>query len=139
MRKAETARQRIEVSSENGTLQIVNGLGAPIKSLWIADADMNLYEAKNVPAGEKTTLTLSKPMRSLDKSGPDGLRRDLGFATANTDALNNSAQSYLRPNTYVAVLDGNPFIENALTSSPNMKHTKISSVVFGILDSPETK
>jgi len=32
------------------------------------------------------------------------------------------------------VLDGNPFIENALGSAASAKRTKSSAVVFGILD-----
>ena len=28
-------------------------LGAPIKAIWVADADMHCYTANNVPAGEK--------------------------------------------------------------------------------------
>ena len=56
LRKSETRRERIQVVNENGKLQIVNGLGAPIKSLWIADADMNFYEAENVAAGQKAGL-----------------------------------------------------------------------------------
>ncbi len=139
LRKAETARERIELSNENGTWQIVNGLGAPIKSLWLADANMNLYEVSNVAAGQKTGLVPSKPTHSLEKTGPDGLKRDLGFSAINADTLTSNVQGYLKPNTYIAVLDGNPFIEDALTSSPNMKHTKISSVVFGILDPSENK
>lgn len=140
VRKSETARERVDVSNENGTLQIINGLGAPIKSLWLADADMNLYEANNVAAGQKTGLILSKQSGTLEKSGPDGLRRDMGFSASGADVLNgSSAREYLMPNTYIAVLDGNPFIEDALTSTPNPKHTKSVSVVFGILDAPETK
>lgn len=139
VRKSETRRERVEVSNENGTLKIVNGLGAPIKSLWLADADMNFYEANDVPAGQKASLTLSKQLYSLEKSGPDGLKRDLGYGVAGVDNLANSAQQYLRPNTYVAVLDGNPFIESALNSSSSPKHAKSVAVVFGILDSPENK
>jgi len=48
--------------------------------------------------------------------------------------LNDSAGKYLLPDTYIAVLDGNPFIENALGSASSPKRTKSSAVVFGILD-----
>jgi hypothetical protein len=133
LRKSETRRERIQIINENGKLQIVNGLGAQIKSLWIADVDMNIYQADNVAAGQKAGLVLSKQTRASEKTGADGLLRDIGF-TAHTDSLNEMAGKYLLPNTYIAVLDGNPFIENALGSASSPKRTKSSAVVFGILD-----
>jgi hypothetical protein len=138
LRKPETGRERIQVVNENGKIEIINGLGAPIKSLWIADADMNFYEAENVAAGEKAGLVLSRQSPFSEKSGPNGLLRDITFA-AHAEALNGNVGKYLLPNTYIAVLDGNPFIENALGSASSPKRTKSSSVVFGILESPEPK
>jgi hypothetical protein len=73
----------------------------------------------------------------LEKSGPDGLKRDLGFGVVGADDLGSGAQKYLMPDTYIAVLDGNPFLENALISDPNPKHTKLVAVVFGILENSE--
>jgi hypothetical protein len=133
LRKSETRRERIQIVNENGKMQIVNGLGAPIKSLWVADADMNFYEAINVAAGQKAGLILSKQSQTPEKSGAQGLKQDFGFAVLRADGLNDSAGKYLLPNSYVAVLDGNPFIENALASS-SAKRTKSSAVVFGTLD-----
>ena len=138
LRKPETRRERIQVVNENGKLQIVNSLGANIKSLWFVDADMKAYQADNVAAGQKAGLISSKQFQVLAKSGPDGLLRDLGFA-AHLDSLKYDVGSYLQPNTYIAVLEGNPFLENALGSSSSPKRTKSSAVVFGILESTETK
>ncbi|HTV43554.1 MAG TPA: hypothetical protein VMF08_23525 [Candidatus Sulfotelmatobacter sp.] len=137
LRRSGTSRERIEVSHDNGSLQIVNGLGAPIRSLWLADGNMNFYEATDVPAGQKIGLIPAKQAHSLDKSGPEGLKRDIGFSAKSADEYlaGGAAQSYLMPNTYIAVLDGNPFVENALTSDPNPKHTKSIAVVYGILES----
>ena len=118
-----------------GNQRVVNSLGAPIKAIWVADAEMHCYTANNVPAGEKAGVI---PTRNLDaeKSGANGLLRDLGFAAA-MDPANASVGRYLRPNTYVAVLDGNPFIENALGNAASPKRTKTSAVVFGILDAED--
>jgi len=137
LRKAETRRERIQVLNESGKLELVNSLGAPIKSLWFADADMNVYQASNVAAGDKGGLILSTQLPSSEKSGVNGLLRDVGFA-APPDLLGGNAGKYLRPNTYIAVLDGNPFIENALGSAASAKRTKSSAVVFGIL-APDEK
>lgn len=141
VRKSETSRERIEISSENGTLQIVNGLGAPIKSLWLADGNMNFYAVNNVAAGDKTALTAAKGLINPGQAGPDGLKRDLGFGVGSADNLANTAQTYLRPNTYIAVLDGNPFVENALNPgmAGNGKHLKSLTVVYGILEAPNPK
>jgi hypothetical protein len=77
----------------------------------------------------------------MRNAGPEGLKRDLGFGVGEADSLNTTAQNYLQPNTYIAVLDGNPFMENALNpnSTSNGKHTKMLSVVFGIMDLPQAK
>jgi hypothetical protein len=137
LRKSETRRERIQVVNENGKLQIVNGLGAEIKSLWFADADMNVYRAGNVDAGQKAGLILSKRSQTPEKFGADGLLRDFGFAVVRVEELNDNAGKYLQPDTYIAVLDGNPFIENALGSAASAKRTKSSAVVFGILEPPD--
>jgi hypothetical protein len=120
-------------------LTVVNSLGAPVKSLWVADASMNIYQATHVPAGEKGGLVLSnqsQPSGQSEQSGVTGLLRDVGFA-AHTDQLGDNVGKYLRPNTYIAVLDGNPFIENALGAKPSPEHTKASALVFGIFDAGE--
>lgn len=134
LRKSETRRERIQVINQNGKMQVVNSLGAPIKSLWFADANMKLYQADNVAAGEQGPLILSKQSNPSGKSGANGLLRDLGFSAHLDSLASNPGDAYLLPNTYIAVLDGNPFIENALGSPASAKHTKSSAVVFGILE-----
>jgi hypothetical protein len=131
LRKAEARRERLQVVKVNGKLQVVNSLGAPIASLWVADADRHVYTATRVAAGEQAGLIPVSTAPS-EKSGADGLLRDIGFA-AHPEALGDNAGKYLRPNTYIAVLDGNPFIENALGPAASAKRTKTSAVIFGIL------
>ncbi len=133
LRKSETRRERIQVVNEHGKMQVVNSLGAPIKSLWVAAADLNVYQADHVGAGEQGGLILSKTLPSPGKLGAGGLLRDLGFS-ANPDLLGDNAGKYLMPNTYLAVLDGNPFLENALGAAASAKRTKSSCIVFGILE-----
>ena len=132
IRKTEPRRERIQVVNENGKLQIVNSLGAPIKSLWFADANMNFYQATGVGAGQKAGLLPSNQLHTAGDAGANGLLHEIGYA-GRTDALDGIAIRSLQPNTYIAVLEGNPFIENALGSSASAKRTKSSAVVFGIL------
>jgi hypothetical protein len=130
LRKSETRRERIQVVNENGKLLVVNSLGANIKSLWIADPDMKVYQADNIAAGEKGGLILSSTPTG-EKSGAKGIWHDQGFAVSAHE--NPGLEGYLQPNTYVAVLDSNPFLENGLGSASKAKRTKSSAVVFGIL------
>jgi hypothetical protein len=134
LRKSETRRERIQVVNENGKLEIVNGLGAPIKSLWLADADGKVFEANSVGAGQKAGLIPSRGSQISKQLGAGGLNHDFGFALAHAESLGANAETYLLPGTYLAVLDGNPFIENALGPAASAKRTKTSCVVFGILE-----
>ena len=134
VRKTETRRERIQVISDNGQLKIVNSLGAPIKFIWVADSNQKIYQADNVDAGQMAGLIPSSPPASRDQSGVSGLLHDVSFA-AHTDALGENIGKYLLPGTYIAVLDGNPFLENALGPASRPKRTKSSSVVFGVLES----
>ena len=162
LRKSETRRERVQIVNENGKLQIVNSLGAAIKSLWLADAEGNTYRATNVAAGQKVSLIPmagppvhhaggrttrvemagDSPISELQ--GPAKLIHDAGFAFSRTEDLNGEGGAdgptkYLLPNTYIAALDGNPFIENALGPAARPQRTKSSAVVYGILESPETR
>ena len=133
LRKSETRRERIQIVNIHGKLQVVNGLGVPIQSLWVADADLNVYVAKNVPAGQQVGLMPARPPVAADQPGPAGLLQAITY-TAKTDQLAGNADAYLMPNSYIAVLDGNPFIENALGAAASAKRTKSAAVVFGILE-----
>jgi hypothetical protein len=162
LRKSETRRERIQIVNEHGKLQVVNSLGAPIKSLWLADTDGNTYRTYHVDAGQKVSLIpvagtpvhfsdektnsleISSDSNVSEQQGPAKLIRDVGFAFSRMGDLSieggvNNATKYLLPNTYIAVLDGNPFIENALGSASSPKRTKSSAVVFGILESSEAQ
>ena len=69
VRKSEIRRERITVRRGDDTrLTIVNGLGADISQLWLADRDGTTYSATNIPAGAEATLT---PAEKADMSEPD--------------------------------------------------------------------
>ena len=148
LRKSETRRERIQIVNENGQLFIVNSLGAPVKSIWVAFptkpmphvADgLIFYHAESVAAGQKAGLIPVELHPSPLFSGAEGMLRDVGFAAKvdSLDSLANTAAMSLLPNSYLAVLDGNPFLENALGSASRPKRTKSSAVVFGILSAED--
>ena len=61
IRKSETRRERVTVRKGTDTaLRIVNGLGADINQLWLADRDGTIYSATNIPAGVEAALTPSE-------------------------------------------------------------------------------
>jgi hypothetical protein len=136
LRKTETRRERIQIVNENGQWKVMNSLGAPIKSLWFADAKMKVYEAHNVAAGQVAGLLPMKSATTSEKSGAAGLLKEISFI-ARPDALAENAANFLTPNSYLAVLEGNPFIENALGSAAKPLRTKSAAVVFGILEAAE--
>ena len=133
LRKSETRRERIQVLLEGGQWQAVNGLGAPIRQLWVGWTDGHIYQAAGVAAGAKTGLTVSKPSCSGRTNGMNELWRRIGFS-AQPDVLREGAAAFLQTNTYIAVLDGNPFLENALGAAASPKRTHSSSIVYGFLE-----
>jgi hypothetical protein len=132
LRKAETCRVRLEVETQNGQTTILNGLGAPIKNLWLADGTSHVFAATNIAAGQKLTLPASTELLKKEQLGPRKLLEDCGVQGNVLDGT-----IYLQPNTYVAELDANPFIENALGAKAQSSRTKSHAVVFGTIDSPE--
>lgn len=134
LRKSESRRERLQVENNAGQLAVVNGLGAPIISLWLADAGGKIYQARNVAAGQTASLVASGDFRISERLGAGELFHDIGF-TARADGLN--FKKYLLPGTYVAELEGNPFVENALGPAASPKRTRTAAVIYGILDSPK--
>ncbi len=58
LRKSEKRLERLAVSRQpDGSLKAVNGLGADIRKLWVADDKGQIYTAEEVPAGVQATLT----------------------------------------------------------------------------------
>ena len=132
LRKSETRRERLEIETQSGQTMVVNGLGATIKNLWLADGSSHVFMATNIPAGQKILLAASTQVLQKDEQlGPKGVLDGCGAAASITDGT-----PFLRPNTYVAELDANPFIENGLGVKAQSARTKSHAVVYGTLESP---
>jgi hypothetical protein len=89
-----------------------------------------------VPAGQKASLLAVSGVAAVGGAGAAGLFHEIGFA-ADKDFVGSNAKKYLLPGTYVAKLDGNPFIENALGAAASPKRTRAAAIVYGILGSNE--
>ncbi len=132
LRKSETRRERLQLESANGQLTVVNGLGAAVRSLWLADGQGRIHKASNIAAGQKAALSGIED----SSAGRQGVRSmfDRGGFSPEAEFLTATAATCLSPNTYVAELETNPFLENGLGPKAKSTRTKSRSVVYGILE-----
>jgi len=131
LRKNRTRRERLQFSeNESKQLMVLNGLGADISTLWYADTDGRIYYAENIPAGTKSAIEKS-PGRSLSGTFNGGVWREI-MNTSWGQARNRviaEPERYLRPDSYIAVMDDVVFVEE---SDMNLKEKTYFSIVFGM-------
>jgi hypothetical protein len=134
LRKSETRRERLQLETAGNQLIIVNGLGANIKSLWLADRSGRVYHAGVVDAGQKAPLaSMTRMAKTGSDSGPEAFEKRIGFAVELPSA-NFDPADFLRPGSYIAELDRNPFLENGLGAKVKPERLRSSAVVYGILE-----
>jgi hypothetical protein len=139
VRCSETRRERLTVRREaDGKLSVVNGLGANIKKLTVADEKGLLFVASGIPAGERATLERGEG--SIKEKGEYKYRKNGAwrriFKSGNEWIIGAKVPSeLLGPRMYLAVLEGSPFHEQALHGA---RVRKSESVVVGIM-APEGK
>ena len=132
LRKSETRRERLDVEfAPDGTPTVVNGLGAEIVSLTLADPKGRIWTGEKLAAGQKTRLASDGAMARFtaytfyafyDKEW-----------TASNDMATAYSNGFLQPGTYLAQLPTAPFLENGLgTKAP----TRTRSVVYGLFATP---
>jgi hypothetical protein len=127
-RKSEARRERMTVrEGANGSIRVVNGLGADIRQLWWADKTGELYTATNIHAGAESQLT---PINLKAEGAADKLS---DVYTGNWLEMFNhmeiNPREALAPGCYLAVLDASPFVEEGLR---NVKTRKVKTLVYGI-------
>jgi len=114
VRKVEPRRERLPVRREAGHLVAINGLGATIRELWVADQYGAAWVARDVPAGKEVVLTRSG--QAIDPAIKDpafhlGAPSLWGTLQAR---FAKDPRSALRAGSYVAVIERSPFVEAAL-------------------------
>jgi len=111
LRKSEARRERLTVRPRpDGPPAVVNGLGAPIRTLVLADADGRVYRAETIAPGAEADLAptpITPQGASLRNVYQSDWLRSLRH-------MEQAPQTYLRPGAYVAVLEENPFVETGL-------------------------
>lgn len=128
LRKAEGRRERLSVHRrDDGRLDVVNGLGAPVDQLWVADHHGRLFHTAALPAGQRQTLAPVPTHAHATALNPRAL-----YAAGNwlslTQTVTNTPAALLQPDTYLAVLPAAPFVENAL---PRNVDARRQSIVIG--------
>lgn len=130
LRSSELRSERLgTVRGEGKGLAAVNGLGTAIRHLILMDFDGTIYEAKDVPAGAQTDpLEVS----SLVVPNPRSLADAVLWAEQWTEDRQSQLpwNGILRPGSYLAFLDGAPFLPDGLPGSAKRQE---DSVVFGLM------
>lgn len=133
MRKPGLQRERLEVTFTGTSCSVVNGLGSKITHLKLADAEGRLYEGEMIDAGEKVEL-----VRDLGGNHAAVLYpgRFQDWYRANWEESHTNLVKWAVPvtsNSYIAVLEGSPFLENGLAGKANRT---LQSVVVGFPQEP---
>ncbi|MDZ7616838.1 MAG: hypothetical protein U1E05_07540 [Patescibacteria group bacterium] len=138
LRKNADRRERLTVEPQtDGSLKVVNALGAGIKRLCLADAEGRVFEGADIPAGAERTLVRSDA--SLPDEANPGRMRTI-FTDGNwlgrfsMMAGGQDPVSLLAPGCYMAFLDRSPFVESPL-ASVEPEHS--AAIVYGIMKGQE--
>ncbi len=128
LRKNENRRERLNIRREaGGSVTVVNGLGAEISEVWWADDGGLIHSASRIPAGAQATMKQTElkasasPARLREAFHEDWLKQFEIFA--------QQPHSVLMPNSYLAVLNGGPFVEEGLRG---VKTRKARNLVYGL-------
>jgi len=128
-RKSETRRQRLTIRQDgDGAISVVNGLGADVRELWLADRDGKVYSASGIRAGAEAKLSPKNLGPVENKAG----LRELFTADdwlGKMKEVDANPQRFLAPGCYLAKLDAGPFVEEGLK---NVATRKGRALVYGI-------
>ncbi len=113
-RKIQERNERIELKRNGGKLKVVNRLGADVKAFWYADHDGKLYQAfaSGIRNGAEAVLAKTKGVPIGGKT-----LRQLYISqdwVPEIEAAQKSPAAYLQPGRYIAELEQNVFLENAM-------------------------
>ncbi|MBI1373205.1 MAG: hypothetical protein GC159_10780 [Phycisphaera sp.] len=129
VRKAATARERLDFAATASGVTVTNGLGVDIKRLTYMDASGKTYQAIDVPAGQKVTLT--DTALPVTRTRVD-LRGVFASEWLNTcEQMVARPEAYLHPRAYIAVVPRSPFLEGALSGTDEWQ---TDSVVYGLVE-----
>ncbi|MFW5692727.1 MAG: hypothetical protein ACOCWL_00790, partial [Thermoguttaceae bacterium] len=138
VRKNEDRRERLTVEPQaDGSVRVLNALGADIDRLYVADASGRVLEAGNIPAGAEQTLSVAAGAAPGEK---EPARMRSLFTQSNWLGRFHELQhapdpaALLAPGCYIAFLDRSPFIESPM-AGVEPEHT--AAIVYGVFQRPQ--
>lgn len=122
-------RERLEFAQlDDGSIEVVNGLGTAIKELWYCDEVGNYYRTEQLKAGQKVSLETTETR--YDAGAP--LRLLFTHEYGDLEIWNTGKlPSFLKHETYIAILEGSPFMDHGL--GDRKVHLKTESLLYGVL------
>ena len=128
-RKGETRRERLTIRQEgDGAISVVNGLGADVRELWLADRNGKIYSTSGIRAGAEAKLSLSNLTLFPYEAGMRGVFTSDDWPEKMKEVALNP-QRFLTPGCYLATFDASPFVEEGLK---NVGTRKGRTLVYGI-------
>jgi hypothetical protein len=129
LRKSETRRERLTIRQDGGgAISVVNGLGADVRELWLADRSGRVYSASGIRAGAEAKLSPA----NLKLAGNSAGLRELFTSEewpGKMKEVGLNPQNFLAPGCYLAALDASPFVEEGLKY---VKRRKGRALIYGI-------
>ncbi len=129
-RRHQKRRERLEVTWGDDSIWVVNGLGADLEWLVVADASGRTYRSQGpLAAGAKAEL----PQRMGQTAGatPEVLRGVFGGDfPRQLRHLWEAPEAALQPSTYLALSRRSPFLEVALAQIETPRH---DGLIYGLL------
>jgi hypothetical protein len=131
VRKSEARSERLLVKrAQTGDLTLVNQLRADLRRLWLADEAGRIYTASDVSLGGETVL---QPTGERLDVAPNPTELRLAFGEdwlRHMQQFTAQPRKYLWPQTYIALLADEPFLEEGLQ---NAKKQQSEAVVYGLM------
>lgn len=132
MRSVQRRRERLTVEGSGSDLQVLNGLGADIKVVYVMMPDGKAYECNNLKSGSRGPLNLAMRFHGSKKHVGSKEMVEV-FSREWYDeyrGLYQNPERVLQPGMYIAQLDGTPFMEKQTFENAGSQE---DSVVVGIM------
>ena len=135
VRKSENRRERLQWEQTDEGLTVVNGLGARVTRLWLADHEGRVWEGTDIAPGARVTLEPTGRLAVRDETplALEDFWKRAAYGRFAPWAIKRG-ERLLRAGTYLAELEGNPFLETGLAPGTRVRRMPGSCVVYGILE-----
>jgi hypothetical protein len=131
VRRNETRRERLVLRHDtDGRLYATNSLGARVKRLWLADTRGKVYRSEEIATGQSRELTKNTAWTQT-RAAPGACQEEARRWYGHIEQIDRHVRELLRPGTYVAQLDSNPFMEQGLKTGEVMQ---ADCIVIGIME-----